>query len=71
MLGQTQKRLLLGLKNKASKRQIYLTIQEAFSVYKIEKEKYIKELANEYYLQGKITQKVYDAMNKYEVEIND
>ena len=50
---------------------IFNTIQEAFSVYKIEKEKYIKELANEYYLQGKITQKVYDAMNKYEVEIND
>lgn len=50
---------------------VFNTVQEAFSVYKSAKEEYIKELAGEYYLQGKITQKVYEAMCNYTVEITD
>ena len=47
------------------------SIEDAFRVYKIAKEQYIKELADKYYQQGKITKKVYDALVKYEVEITD
>lgn len=56
-----------------SKRQKHLgrfnTPEEAFEVYKIEKEKYIKEVAEEY--KDKIPKELYDAMYKYEVEITD
>lgn len=43
--------------------------QEAFEIYKQFKESYIKEVA-EYY-KGKIPKKLYDAMYRYEVDIND
>lgn len=36
-----------------------------------EKEKYIKDVAQEYYDKGDITKRVYDALMKYEVEITD
>ena len=42
---------------------------EAFNKYKIEKEKYIKQVADEY--KKLIPQKLYEAMYNYEVEIND
>lgn len=42
---------------------------QAFYVYKIFKENYIKQVADEY--KGMIPQKLYDAMYAYEVEIND
>ena len=42
---------------------------QAFTVYKNFKEKYIKEIADEY--KDLIPKKLYDAMYKYEVEIND
>ena len=42
---------------------------QAFYTYKIFKEKYIKQIADEY--KDKIPQKLYDAMYKYKVEIND
>lgn len=42
---------------------------EAFNVYKNFKEKYIKQVADEY--KDKIPKKLYDAMYKYEVEITD
>ena len=45
--------------------------QEAFHAYKIAKEQYIKELAEKYFQEGKITEKVYDALLRYEVEITD
>lgn len=45
------------------------TIEEAFNVYKKEKEKYIQSIADEY--KAKIPRKLYDAMYKYEVEITD
>lgn len=47
----------------------YPTVEEAFNIYKIEKEKYIKQVANEY--KSYIPEKLYDAMYRYEVEIND
>lgn len=47
------------------------TPTEAFVAYKIAKEQYIKELAEKYFQEGKITKKVYDALFRYEVEITD
>lgn len=56
-------------------KQIHLgsfdTVEEAFNAYKIAKEKYIKELAEKYFQEGKITERVYNALMKYEVEITD
>ncbi len=47
----------------------YDTKEGAFQVYKNFKEKYIKEVANEY--KDKIPEKLYNAMITYEVEIDD
>ena len=59
--------------NDNKKKQIYLgrynTSKEAFQVYKIEKEKYIKQIADEY--KPYIPQKLYEAMYRWEVDIND
>lgn len=49
----------------------YKTQEEAFLAYKDAKERYIKEIAETYFQEGKITKKVYDALMKYEVEITD
>lgn len=45
------------------------TLEEAFYSYKNFKERYIKQVANEY--KDKIPQKVYDAMYRYEIKITD
>ena len=45
--------------------------QESFAAYKQEKEAYIKELAQEYYDNNEITEKVYNALMNYKVEITD
>ena len=45
------------------------TIEEAFNTYKIEKEKYIKQIADEY--KNRIPKKLYKAMYNYKVEITD
>lgn len=42
---------------------------DAFTAYKIEKEKYIKSVAEEY--KNKIPEKLYNAMYRYEVKITD
>ena len=42
-------------------------IEEAFEVYKVEKEKYIKELADKW--KGLVSDKVYQALYQYKVEI--
>ena len=59
--------------NKGIGKQIYLgsfnTPEEAFFAYKIAKEQYIKEVANEY--KGKIDNRLYEALMNYEVEITD
>lgn len=47
------------------------TPEEAFYAYKQAKEAYLKEIAEEYYKQGKITEEVCLALMKYEVEITD
>jgi hypothetical protein len=47
----------------------YSTIEEAFQVYRVAKEKYIKEVANKW--KGLITDKVYEALINYQVEITD
>lgn len=56
-------------------KRIYLgsfkTTEEAFVAYKKAKESHIKDVAQEYYDKGEITEKVYDALMKYEVEITD
>jgi hypothetical protein len=60
---------------KENKKQKYIgyfdTIEEAFNAYKKAKEAYIKEVAQEYYDKGEITERVYDALMRYEVEITD
>ena len=47
------------------------TPEEAFQAYKQAKESHIKDMATQYYNDGKITKKVYDALMRYEVEITD
>lgn len=56
------KRVYLGTHN---------SIEDAFNAYKIAKEQHIKELAESYFKEGKITERVYQALMKYEVEITD
>lgn len=46
---------------------VFTDLDEAKAVLKREKEKYIKELANKYYSEGKITEKVYNALLLYEI----
>jgi len=48
---------------------IFETIEEAFNVYKLHKEKVIKLIAEKY--KGGIPKKLYDAMYNYKVEITD
>lgn len=45
--------------------------KEAFDAYKKTKESYIKDVAKKYYNEGKITERVYDALMRYEIEITD
>lgn len=47
------------------------TPEAAFYAYKESKEKYIKEVAQDYYDKRLIKQNVYEALMKYEVEITD
>ena len=49
----------------------FLTPEEAFQAYKSAKEIYVKELATKYFQEGKITQRVYQALMEYQVEITD
>ncbi len=55
--------------NKRENLGVYENKEEAFYVYKRFKEKVIKQIADEY--KDKIPQKLYNAMYRYEVEIND
>lgn len=48
---------------------LFLTIEDAFNTYKQEKESIIKILAEKW--KDEIDQRVYDALLKYEVDIND
>jgi len=48
---------------------LFSTVEEAFNVYKLEKEKQIKEVAEQW--RGKITTNVYEALINYKVDITD
>ena len=61
----------LNIKTKLKYLGVFNTPELAFQAYKVAKEKYIKEIACEYYDKGKITKKVRDALMRYEVDIND
>lgn len=50
---------------------IYSTPEEAFAVYKKEKEREIKQVAQEEFDKGTITKECYEALMNYEVEITD
>ena len=50
---------------------LYNTPIEAFQAYKTAKEAYIREVATTYYNEDKITERVYNALMNYQVEIND
>lgn len=47
----------------------FTTEEQAFEVYKKEKEKYIKDVLNEY--KDSIPKNVYDALSNYKIEITD
>lgn len=49
----------------------FCTPEEAFTAYKTAKEAHVKEMATRYYKEGKITEKVYNALMNYKVEITD
>ena len=49
----------------------FSTPEAAFLAYKKAKEQYVKELAEKYYKEGKITERVYNALLNYRVEITD
>jgi hypothetical protein len=49
--------------------RLYKSFEEAFQAYKTAKEVYTKEVANKW--QGKITEKTYQALINYQVEITD
>lgn len=50
---------------------LYKTPEDAFFAYKKAKEAYVKKVAQEYYVRGEITKRVYDALMRYEVEMTD
>ena len=47
------------------------TIEEAFNAYKQGKIAYVREVADSYYKDGKITKEVYDALYRYEPKFKD
>lgn len=49
----------------------YDTPEEAFAAYKSAKEAHIQEMATQYFNEGKITEKVYNALMNHKVEITD
>lgn len=49
----------------------FKTPEEAFNAYKQGKVAYVREVADSYYKDGKITKEVYDALYRYEPKIKD
>ena len=58
-----------NIKGKTKHLGYFNTVEEAFLAYKQFKEQYIKQVADEY--KNKIPQRLYDAMYRYEIDIND
>lgn len=61
----------LSVRNNRIHLGTYATPEEAFYAYKERKEQHVKELAEKYYKEGKITERVYLALLNYRVEITD
>jgi len=61
----------ISVKNKYKHIGLFDNAIDAFISYKNAKEAYIKEVATEYYANGKINERVYQALMKYEVAITD
>ena len=59
----------ISKRNKTIHLGFFNTSEEAFYAYKKEKERYIKEVADDY--KPYIPQKLYEAMYRYEIEITD
>ena len=59
------------LTNKREFSSTYYNVEKAFKVYKAQKEKIIKQVAETEYKNGNITKECYEAMMNYEVEITD
>jgi hypothetical protein len=79
-IGVYERKMVNGYKyvayiNNNTKKHFHLgtfdTPKEAFQAYKSAKESRIKEMAIQYYNDGKITEKVYNALMNYKVEITD
>lgn len=64
-------RAYLSIDNKRKSLGTFTTSDEAFKAYKMEKELYIKDVAEKEYSNGNITNECYKAMMNYEVEITD
>ena len=73
--GDKWESFLSALDEDGKKKRIHLgyfnSPQEAFAEYKLAKESYVKEVAQEYYDNNEITEKVYNALMNYKVEITD
>ena len=79
-IGVYEKKMVNGYKyvayvNNGIKKHFHLgtfdTPEQAFAAYKEAKERHIQEVATQYYNEGKITEKVYNALMNYRVEITD
>ncbi len=55
--------------NKTKNLGLYLTVEDGFNIYKIEKEKYIKEVAEKY--RSTLNEECYLALINYKIEITD
>jgi hypothetical protein len=79
-IGVCERKMVNGYKyvayvNNSTKKHFHLgtfdTPEESFYAYKVEKEAYIKEVAQSYYNKGLVTERVYNALMNYNVEITD
>lgn len=64
-------RASISKKNKAIHIGVFKTETDAFVAYKKEKERYIKQLAQEYFLKGDISERVFNALMEYEIDAGD
>lgn len=71
--GKFEARISTSCNGKVKREHIgtFATQEEAFATYKERKEKYIKEIAQEYYNKGFIDKKVLNALLKYRIEESD
>ena len=60
-------RVILSANSKQSLVGYFNSLEEARLAYKLAKKQYIKELSEKYFREGKITERVYNALMKYEI----